>query len=82
MTYLEVNDDEGDNNSGEQVAKVWSILSVDSLLKTIELVWLGQQEMEESYDSTFEFSSLVGSNGNWRKRFPEDGFTDVGSDEE
>lgn len=79
---MEVNDDEGDNNSGEQVAKVRSILSVDSLLKTIKLVWLGQQEMEESYDSTFEFSSLVGSNGNWRERFPEDGFTDVGSDEE
>ena len=65
LTYLEIDDNEGNNDGSEQVAKIWSILSVNSLLKTIELVWLGQKEMEKSNNSTFEFSSLVSSNSNW-----------------
>jgi hypothetical protein len=40
-TYLEINDDECHDNGGEKVAKVWCVLSVNSLLETVELVWLG-----------------------------------------
>jgi len=62
---LEVDNDEHDNDCGNQVAKVWSVLSVESLFDTIELVWLSQEEMEESDDGTLELSSLIGSDGNW-----------------
>jgi len=62
---LEVDNDEHDNYSGDQVAKVWSVLSVECLFDTVELVWLSQEEMEESDDGTFELSSLIGSDGNW-----------------
>lgn len=51
-------------------------------MDTIELVGLSQQEMEKGNDSTLEFGSLVGSNGDWGERFPEDGLADVGGDEE
>jgi len=62
---LEVDNDEHDNYSGDQVAKVRSVLSVECLFDTVELVWLSQEEMEESDDGTFELSSLIGSDGNW-----------------
>lgn len=78
---MEVNDDKGDNDGGNKVAEVWSILSVEGLLETVELVWLGEQEVEESNNATFEFSTLVSSNGDWGERFPEDQFTDVGGNE-
>lgn len=38
--------------------------------------------MEESNDGSFEFSTLVGLNGDWWEWFPNDGFADVGGDEE
>ena len=38
--------------------------------------------MEESNDSTFEFSSLVSSDSDWGETLPEDIFTDVSSNEE
>ena len=63
-TYLEVDDDQSDNDSSEQVAKVWSILSVDCLLKTSDWV-LSQHEVEQGDDASLKFSSLVSSNGDW-----------------
>jgi hypothetical protein len=78
---LEVNDDQSNDDGGDQVAEVWSILSVEGLLESVELVWLGQEEVEKSDDASLEFSSLISSNGNWRERFPEDQLTDVGGDE-
>merc|ERR1719183_1311667 len=56
---LEIDGDQSDNHSREQVAKVWGILSIDSLLKSVKFVWLGQQEVEESNDASFEFGSLI-----------------------
>ena len=81
ITYLEVDDDEGHDDGCEKVAKVWRVLSIDSLLDTIELVWLSQEEMEKSYDSALEFGSLVGSNGDWGEGFPQDSLADVGGNE-
>ena len=82
QTYLEVDDNKGDDNSGHEVAKVGSVLAVESLLETVELVGLSEKEVEKSDDCTFEFSALVGSNSNWRERFPEDLLADVGGDKE
>ena len=80
-TYLEIDDDENDDDGGDQVQKVWSILPVESLLEAIELVWLGEQKVEEGNDGSLELSSLVGSNGDWGEGLPEDGLADVGSNE-
>lgn len=66
-TYLEIDDNECHYHSGEEVAEVWRVLPVDSLLDTIKLVWLSQKEMEQSDDGSLELSSLVGSNGHWRE---------------
>jgi len=79
---LEVDDDQCDYNSGKQVAKVRCVLSVDSLLQAVDLVWLSQQEVEESDDASLEFSSLVSSNGDWGEAFPEDALADVGGNKE
>jgi len=62
---LEVDNDENDNYSSNQVQKIWSVLPVEGLLQTIDFIWLGKHEVEESNDSTFEFSSLVSSDSNW-----------------
>lgn len=43
---LEVDDDKDDNNSGNEIQQIWSILSVECLLEAIQLVWLGKQEVE------------------------------------
>jgi hypothetical protein len=79
---LEIDDDQSDNHGREQVAKVWGILSINSLLKSVKLVWLGQQEVEESDDASFEFGSLISSNGDWGEAFPEDTLADIGGNEE
>lgn len=81
LTYLEVDDDHSNDHSSDQVEKVWSVLSVECLLESVELVWLGQKEMEKCNNGTLKFSSLIGSNGDWGERFPEDQFADVGSNE-
>jgi len=79
---LEVDNDEHNNDGGDQVAKVWSVLPVECLLESIEFVWLGKQEMESGNNSSLEFGSLISSNGDWREWFPEDSLADVGGDKE
>jgi len=79
---LEVNDNKDDNDSGDEVHKVWRVLSVEGLLDTVQSAWLGQGEVEKSNNSTLEFSSLISSDGDWGEAFPEDHLADVGSDEE
>lgn len=43
---LEIDDHKGDDNGGQEVAEIWSILAVEGLLQSIELVGLGQKEVE------------------------------------
>jgi len=62
---LEVDDNENDNYCGDQVEKIWSVLPIERLLQAIQFIWFSEHEMEKSNDSTFEFSSLVSSDGNW-----------------
>lgn len=79
---LEVNDYACNNQGGDQVEQVWSVCSVECLLESVELVWLGPEEVEQSNDASLKFSSLIGLDSNWGERFPEDQLTDVGGDEE
>lgn len=62
---LEVDYNENNYDCGNQVEQVGSVLSVESLLQTVKLIWLGEHEVEEGNDGSFELSSLVSSDGNW-----------------
>lgn len=53
LTYLDVNDDEGYNQSGEKVVKVGSILSEEGLFDSIEFVFLNKYEMEKGGHTSF-----------------------------
>jgi hypothetical protein len=79
---LEVDDDKDNNDGGDEVQKIWCILSIESLLQAIHLVWFSEHEVEEGNDGTFEFGSLVSSDGDWGEGFPEDGLADIGGNEE
>ena len=81
-TYLEVDNDEDDQDGGKKVGDVWCISSVESLLDGKHLVWFGEEEVEESDDGTLELSPILGSDGDWGERFPKDDLTDVCGDEE
>lgn len=65
LEVLEIYHDEAHENGGEEVAKVRSVLSLEGLIEAVYWVWFGHKEVESSNDSTFEFSSLISSNGYW-----------------
>jgi len=52
------------------------------LLEGVDLVLLCAQEVEESNDCTFEFSTLLRADRDGREGLPEDDLADVGGDEE
>jgi hypothetical protein len=81
-TYLEVDDYEDNQNSREQVGEVGGILSVEGVLEGINFVALGEEEVEESDDCSFELSALISSDCDGGEALPEDVLADVGSDEE
>ena len=67
QTYLEVDNDHHDNCCCKEIAKIWSILSVKCLLKTIYFIWFSYQEVEGGNDGAFELGSLICSNCYWRE---------------
>jgi len=52
------------------------------LIKGVELILLGGDEMEQSDDGAFELSAGFGFNGDGTESSPENVFADVGGDEE
>ena len=81
-TYLEVDDDEDNDNRGNQVADIGRVLTVEGLLKSKDLVGLGEEEVEESDDGAFKLDTVLGLDRDGRERLPQDGLADVGGDEE
>ena len=81
LTYLEVDDNDSYDHGGDQVAQVWSVLTVEGLSHSVPRSLL-DQEVEGSDDSSFELGALVGSDGHGREALPQDELTDVGGDEE
>ena len=79
--YLEVDDDQEDEDGGEQVVQVGETLSVESLLEGGDLVGFRDQEVEESNDGSFVLSTSFSDDGNGGEGSPEDVFADVGSNE-
>ena len=59
--YLEVNNYCKDKDSGNEVGKIWQILTIEGFTQTTHFICSGGQQMEESNDCSFKFSS-------WKKR--------------
>jgi len=78
---LEVDDDQEDQNSGEEVVNVGEARSVESLLKGTDLVGSSDQKVEKSNNSSFIFSSLLSLDRDGGESSPEDAFTDVDGNE-
>jgi len=54
---LEVDDDDEDQDSGKEVGQVGEVGAVECLTESTNLVWAGDQKVEESNDGSFEFLS-------------------------
>jgi len=80
--YLSINDDEEDEESGQEVVKIGRTSSVEGLVKGVELILLGGDEMEQSDNGTFELGAGFGFNGDGTESSPENVFADIGGDEE
>lgn len=57
-------------------------MAVEGLLQCVDLVLLGAEEVEESDDGTFEFSTLLRADSDGGEGFPEDDLADVSRDKE
>jgi len=79
---LEIDDGGEDNQGCEQVHDVGQMLSVESLAQGSSLVRPGDEKMEEGNDSSLKLLSSSGVNGSWGEGLPDNGFTDVGGDEQ
>ena len=82
MTYLEVDDDQDHNDSGDQVGHIRRVLSVECLLQSVESILLSEQEVEECDDSAFKLGSLIRADGDGREGLPQDDLADIGGDEQ
>mmetsp|Transcript_50744 Transcript_50744/g.100971 ORF Transcript_50744/g.100971 Transcript_50744/m.100971 type:complete len:584 (-) Transcript_50744:49-1800(-) len=79
---LEVDDDKEYEDGRHEVGEVGQILTVKCLLDTLPLVSTRDNQVEESDESALELGAAARVNGGRRKRFPDDGLADVGSNEE
>ena len=79
---LEVDDGGEDGDGSDEVHDVGELVSIESLLEGSRLVVPGEEEMEEGDDGSLELSSSSGVDGRRGEGLPDDGFADVGGDEE
>mmetsp|Transcript_1989 Transcript_1989/g.4491 ORF Transcript_1989/g.4491 Transcript_1989/m.4491 type:complete len:302 (+) Transcript_1989:837-1742(+) len=78
---LEVNNNHKDDDSCHQVCHVGKVLTGKGLSECRDLVLSGNKQVEESNDSTFEFSSTTSVEGGRRKGLPDNGLANVGGNE-
>lgn len=79
---LEINDNDEDEDGGHEVGDVGEVLAIEGLLEGANLVVSGDQKVEQSNDSSFEFRSTSSVNSGRAESLPDDGFANVGGDEE
>jgi hypothetical protein len=81
LTYLEIDDDKHDHDGGNEAGEIGRILSVEGLLEGVDLVALGEEEVEQGDDCALVLSALVSSDRHERETLPQDVLTDVSSNE-
>ena len=79
---LEVDNCGEDNNGGEQVHQVREVSTVESFTESSDFVASGGQQVEEGNYGSLEFSSTSSVHCGRREGLPNNGFADVGGDEE
>ena len=79
---LEVDDDNEDQNSSQKIRQVGKVLTVKRLTECTNLIITGDEKVEKSNNSTLELSTTTGVDSSGTEGFPDDRFTNVGSDEE
>lgn len=78
---MEVNDRGEYSDGSQEVHDVGESFPVECLFKRSRLVVPGEQQVEESDNGTFKLGSSTSVDRGWRECFPDDVFTNVGSDE-
>lgn len=79
---LQVDDSGEDQESGQQVHHIGQVLAVEGLVQGALLIGPGQEEVEQGDNSTLELRATTGVNGGGGESLPDDGFADVGGNEE
>lgn len=74
---LEVDNGGKDGDGSKEVHDVRQVLSVESLLKSASLVWPSDEQMKQSDDCAFKFSTSSSVDCGWGKCLPNDGLADV-----
>lgn len=82
LEALEVDDYQEDKDRGEHVVQVWKPGSLESVLQGVDFVWCFHQRVEEINNSTFIFIALSTPHGDWGEALPQEGLTDVRSNEQ
>lgn len=80
--YLEINDDEKDQQGGKEIGQIRGTDSREGRVKGPDFVGLGEKQVEQRDDSPLEFDSGVGFDGDRGKGPPDDVLADVCRDEE
>ena len=79
---LEVDHNQHHSHSGNQVEKVGRRLTIKGLAHCLELIAPRDQEVEERNDGSLELSLTARGDDHGAERLPEDGLSDVASDED
>ena len=79
---LEVNDDREDDDGGDEGHDIREAITVEGFLEGPGLVVPSEEEMEQGDQGTLELGSTAGVDGRGGEGLPDDGFADVGGDEE
>lgn len=81
VTYLEENDNSENHNSSQEIGYVWQVLSVERLSQGSNLIGTGNQQVNQSDQSTLVLGTAGSLDSGWREGLPDNGFTNVGGDE-
>ncbi len=79
---LEINDCSEDDNGCNEVHDVREAISPESLAQRTTLVIPSEQKMEQRDNSALKLWATSGVDSGGREGFPDDGFADVGGNEE
>jgi hypothetical protein len=79
---LKVTDNDKDQHGGQEIGgQIGQVLTVPCLLESSDFVCTSNQQVEESNDGTLKLGTSSSVHGSWRKGFPLNRFTNVGSNE-
>jgi len=77
---LEVDNGSEDEDGGQQVANVGEVLAEESFAQSQRLILPGDEEMEESKNSTFEFRTTTSVDSGWAECLPDNLFANIRGD--